>query len=426
MKTIILAFLLFGELLMAATLKHSTINNTQIPFIIEKDTRLPLVTMQLIFQVSGSIEDGKKAGLARLSAKLLGQGTKTLGSTAFAEKLEAKAIHISAHAGIETFVIEVSCMKEYFDEALQRVLELLKDPNLTEETLQKLKIKTLGELEQKEDDFDYVASINLKKLLFANTPLANPSRGTKESIEAITLDDIKNFLATHLVLKRSIVALGGDVDENDQKKINTVLATLPLGKTKELPFYNASDAQEEKTIKKETQQAYIYFGSPYHIHFDNKEAYKAKVATFILGSGGFGSRLMEEIRVKQGLAYSAYARLHLNKSNTYLSGYLQTKLKSQKQALDSVKKIFAEFVKNGVTQEELDQTKQFLLGSEPLRNETMSQRLNRAFMEYYRGFSFGYYKQELKDIKNLSLQELNDFIQKHTEITKLSVSIVTK
>jgi len=421
-----LALLLFGELLMAATLKNYTIKDTSIPFIVEKDSRLPLITMQLIFQVSGSIEDGNKPGLARLSAKLLGQGTKKLGSTAFATSLEAKAIHISAHAGTETFVIELSCMKEYFNEALQRVTELLEDPNLTEETLKNLKIKTLGELQQKEDDFDYVASVHLKKLLFENTPLSNPVRGTKESIQSITLDDIKHFLTQHLVLKRTIVAVGGDLSQEEQQNIATLLEHLPQGTTKELPYFQASDAQKENIVKKETQQAYIYFGAPYYLKFNDTNAYKARVATFILGSGGFGSRLMEEIRVKQGLAYSAYAKLHLNKSNTYLSGYLQTKLDSQKQALKSVKEIFSSFVKDGVTKEELEQTKQFLLGSEPLRNETMSQRLNRAFMEYYKGFAFGYSQKELQKIEQLSVEELNTFIHKHQEILKLSVSIVTK
>ncbi|NPA66432.1 MAG: insulinase family protein, partial [Epsilonproteobacteria bacterium] len=154
--------------------------------------------------------------------------------------------------------------------------------------------------------------------------------------------------------------------------------------------------------------------------------YIARVATFILGTGGFGSRLMEEIRVKKGLAYSAYARLHVNRSNTYLSGYLQTKLDSQEEALKTVKEVLKNFVHNGVTQEELEQTKKFLLGSEPLRNETMSQRLNRAFMEYYKGFEPGYSQKELKKIASLSLQELNQFIHKHNEILKISVSIVTK
>ena len=135
---------------------------------------------------------------------------------------------------------------------------------------------------------------------------------------------------------------------------------------------------------------------------------------------------MEEIRVKRGLAYSAYARIDVSKSSNYLTGYLQTKLESLDEAKATVKEVVAEFVKNGVSEEELEQTKKFILGSEPLRAETMSQRLNRTFMEYYKGFELGHSERELEMIKDLKLKDLNEYIKKHVEILDLSFAIVTK
>jgi len=419
--------LLLGQLLMAATIQTFPYNNKEIPFIIEQDRRLPIVTMQLIFTASGSIEDDKKAGLARLSAKLLNEGTKTHGSAKFAQLLESKAIHLSAYAGTETFVVELSSLKEHFPEALTRLQELLADPNLTEETLKKVKTKIIGSIKAKENDFDYIANLNLKKLLFEDSVLAQPPNGTIESIEEITLKDVKSFLQEHLVLSRAIIAIGGDIDpERFKEDFNHLFSLLPEGYYQDLPYFEASDAQKELIEKKETQQAYIYFGAPFYMRVNDVELYKAKVAGFILGSGGFGSRLMEEIRVKKGLAYSAYAHFHINKSNSYFSGYLQTKLDSSDEALKSVKELIKHFVAEGATQEELEQTKRFLLGSEPLRNETMNQRLHRAFMEYYKGYAPDHYKEELQKIEALDLQTLNAFIRKHTEIQKLSVSIITK
>ena len=190
--------------------------------------------------------------------------------------------------------------------------------------------------------------------------------------------------------------------------------------------YETSDAQKEKIIKRETQQAYLYFGSPYNLSVSDKDNYKARVATYILGTGGFGSRLMEEVRVKKGLAYSAYARVSISNSSSYMSGYLQTKLESLNDAKATVKTVFADFVKDGVTQDELDQTKKFLLGSEPLRVETLSQRLSRTFMEFYRGEELGHSQKELELIKNLKLSDLNDYIKKHKEILSLSYAVVTK
>jgi predicted Zn-dependent peptidase len=134
---------------------------------------------------------------------------------------------------------------------------------------------------------------------------------------------------------------------------------------------------------------------------------------------------MEEIRVKRGLAYSAYARVSISNSNSYFMGYLQTKTESLEEAQRTVKEVISEFVANGVTEGELEQAKKFLLGSEPLRVETLAQRLNRTFMEYYKGEELGHSKVELEKIRTLTLKDLNDFIKSHKEILELSFAIVT-
>jgi len=427
MKKIFFTLLMMGQIIMATTIQYIETEDFKVPVIFEEDRRLPLVNMQFIFQNSGSITDIKKAGLAKFSAKILGEGTKELGSSAFAESLESKAIHISSHAGSETLVIELGCLKEEFGDGLKKLQALLSDPNISENAVKKVKTTTLGSLSSKQNDFDYVASNELKRLLFKDTPLASPSSGTLKSVESIELKDVKNFIEEHLVSSKLIIAIGGVIDiEAAKKEIQKIIASMPKGELKKLAHYEVNEKVQESILKKETEQAYVYFGSPYKIDYDSVDYYKAKVAIFILGTGGFGSRLMEEIRVKQGLAYSAYARLSVSKSSSYLTGYLQTKLDSLEVAQKSVKEVIAEFVKSGVTEDELEQTKKFLLGSEPLRAETMSQRLNRTFMEFYKGQELGHSQKELELIKKLTLKDLNEFIKNHKEILDLSFAIVTK
>ena len=423
----ILTLLLLGQIIMAARIEHIEVNGTSVPVIFESDKRLPLVTMQFIFTNSGSITDITKAGLAKFSAKLMNEGTKKLGSSAFAESLESKAIHISSSTGTETFVMEVGCLKEEFNEGLKQFDTLLKDPNFTNEAVDKVKTMTLGALSSKENDFDYVAGNELKAVLFKGTVLSQASNGTKESVQSIELEDVKKFLKSHITSSNLIVVLGGDIDlELAKTKIGKIIETLPKGKVAKVKHYDVIKIPTESILKKDTQQAYIYFGSPYNMSVDSKDYYKARVATFILGTGGFGSRLMEEIRVKRGLAYSAYARVSVSKSSNYMTGYLQTKLESLDEAKKTVKEVVAEFVKNGVTKDELEQTKKFILGSEPLRVETMSQRLNRTFMDYYKGFKLDHSQHELEMIKNLKLKDLNRYIKEHKEILELSFAIVTK
>ena len=135
---------------------------------------------------------------------------------------------------------------------------------------------------------------------------------------------------------------------------------------------------------------------------------------------------MEIIRVKNGLAYSAYGRFNLSKTNSHFSGHLQTKPENEEKAKALVKQTIAEFIKDGATQKELDGAKNFILGSEPLRAETLSQRLSVSFNEFYLGKPIGFYKDELEQIKNISLEELNAFIKSRVEINDLSFAIVTK
>ena len=145
---------------------------------------------------------------------------------------------------------------------------------------------------------------------------------------------------------------------------------------------------------------------------------------FILGQGGFGSKIMEEIRVKRGLAYSAYAMLDINLSFKRVFGYLQTKNESANEAIKLVKDIFHDFIKNGVKENELNQAKNFLIGSSPLRYESLNKRLNIAYDEYYYGLEQGAFKKSLLDIEKTSLKELNDYIKKHDEIVKLNFASI--
>lgn len=423
----ILIFLCLQGILMGATIKHVNIKGIDVPVVFEQDKNLPILNLQLVFKNSGYMQDGKKSGLASTSAKLLNEGTKKLGSTKFAQKLENSAISLHANAGFETFVIELSSIKDVHEKALKLLKELILDPNYEKDTLEKIKTIKAGSLKRKENDYDYIASKNLKKLIFKGTALENPSSGTIKSISEIELKDVKKFLKKALDLNNLIVVVGGDFEYEDIiSKIKNVIEALEAKNKNELTKISLINKSEIKTELKETQQAYIYFGSPFDVNVKDEDTYMAKVASFILGGSGFGSRLMEEIRVKRGLAYSAYGYVTINKSHSYFTGYLQTKLESANEAKNLVESLVKDFVEKGVTKEELQAAKNFLLGSEPLRTETLSQRLNRTFTNFYRGLELDHSQKELEKIENLKLEDLNDYIKSHKEITNLSFSIVRK
>jgi len=411
---------------MAEMVKEIAIKDTQVPVVFEEGNFIPIVSMQLVFTHAGHLSNTKD-GLADLSAKLFNEGTKKDGSVGFAQKLDNHAVEVTAHVGRESFVFEVSALKSEFPYAVARFKELLKDPNYTSEALEQVKRQKIGWLTQKKSDFDYIAATKLREILFKGTPLAKPYDGTVESVKSISLNDIEAFISTHLGYNNAIAVMGGDISFDEAKQyINEILPLLPKVKKEKPPFFIASDKKETCLIPEDTQQAYIYFGAPFNYSYKEKDQYKAKIAEYILGGAGFGSRLMEEIRVKRGLTYGAYSMLRRTKYASYLSGYLQTKLSTQNEAKVLVQKVVDDFVSQGITAEELEAAKQFLVGSEPLRTETLTQRLNRAYDEFYYGRPLGFSKAQLKKIETVTLEEMNAFIKSHKELSELSFAIVTK
>ncbi|GAA8608248.1 pitrilysin family protein [Helicobacter pylori] len=423
----ILIILLLGVFmgLQASALTHQEINQAKVPVIYEENHLLPMGFIHLAFRGGGSLSDKNQLGLAKLFAQVLNEGTKELGAVGFAQALEQKAISLNVDTSTEDLQITLEFLKEYEDEAIMRLKELLKSPNFTQSALEKVKTRMLAALLQKESDFDYLAKLTLKQELFANTPLANATLGTKESLQKIKLDDLKQQFAKVFELNKLVVVLGGDLKINQTlKRLDNALNFLPQGKAYEEPYFETSHQKSEKILYKDTEQAFVYFGAPFKIKDLKQDLAKSKVMMFVLG-GGFGSRLMEKIRVQEGLAYSVYIRSNFSKVAHFASGYLQTKLSTQAKSVALVKKIVKEFVEKGMTQQELDDAKKFLLGSEPLRNETISSRLNTTYNYFYLDLPLNFNQTLLDQIQKMSLKEINDFIKEHTEINDLTFAIVS-
>ncbi len=411
--------------LQASALTHQEINQAKVPVIYEENHLLPMGFIHLAFRGGGSLGDKDQLGLAKLFAQVLNEGTKELGAVGFAQLLEQKAINLNVDTSTEDLQITLEFLKEYEDEAIIRLKELLKSPNFTQSALEKVRTRMLAQLLQKESDFDYLAKLTLKQELFANTPLANASLGTKESLQKIKLDDLKQQFAKVFELNKLVVVLGGDLKmDQTLKRLDNALNFLPQGKAYNEPYFETSDKKSEKILYKDTEQAFVYFGAPFKIKDLKQDLAKSKVMMFVLG-GGFGSRLMEKIRVQEGLAYSVYIHSNFSKVAHFASGYLQTKLSTQAKSVALVKKIVKEFVEKGMTQQELDDAKKFLLGSEPLRNETLSSRLNTTYNYFYLGLPLDFKKTLLDQIQKMSLKEINDFIKAHTEINDLTFAIVS-
>ncbi|MCV3424944.1 M16 family metallopeptidase [Campylobacter sp. IFREMER_LSEM_CL1085] len=396
-------------------------NETKIDIIYEYENELPVVFFKLIFKNSGKIAEKHNRGCASMLARLLNEGS----NDEFFKSLEYRAIELYAKASFEHFQISIKCLKEHFDFALEKLQELFLNVRFDEKILQRLKTLALGELASLNTDYDYQAKRLLNKNVFKDEIFASGLDGTKESIEKISLKELQDFMSENLVLDNALFVFGGDIKENEVKiKVEKICQILKRNVPNQNKSYKLVDESIEVSEQKSTEQAYIYFCSPFNIQINDEKMYLAKLALFILGQGGFGSRLMEEVRVKRGLAYSAYAMLDVNLNYSRVFGYLQTKNESSNEAKALVKEVFENFVQNGVNEKEFQLAKQFLVGSMPLRYENLAKRLDIMLNEYLHGLKLGNLKEEMQKIKNTNLDELNDFIKAHSEITKVSFASI--
>ncbi|EAJ6151576.1 insulinase family protein [Campylobacter lari] len=396
-------------------------NNTKIDIIYEYENELPVVFFKLIFKNSGKIAEKHNRGCASMLARILNEGS----NDGFFKSLEYRAIELYTKASFEHFQISIKCLKEHFNFALEKLQELFLNVRFEEKILQRLKTLALGELASLNTDYDYQAKRLLNKNVFKDEIFTSGLDGTKESIEKINLKELQDFMNENLVLDNALFVFGGDIKEDEVKvKTEKICQILKRNTPNQNKSYKLIDESIEVSEQKSTEQAYVYFCSPFNMQIDDEKMYLAKLALFILGQGGFGSRLMEEVRVKRGLAYSAYAMLDVNLNYSRVFGYLQTKNESSNEAKALVKEVFENFVQNGVNEKEFQLAKQFLVGSMPLRYESLAKRLDIMLNEYLHGLKLGNLKEEMQKIKNTTLDELNDFIKAHSEITKVSFASI--
>jgi len=399
-------------------LKTFLLYSDKTPIILEQDLSLPIIIMQLVIKDKGTIGD-TLASTTYIYAKMLEEGTKTLGKAKITKELEENAISIKFIPTQEAFTIQIIAFKNKFKKGIKILKNILQDPNFTSKIFKKQKTKTFSTILTKEADFDYQSYYGLLGTIY-NSCAAKPIIGTIQDLESLSLKDLEQKHNSILVKQSAIFAFGGDIDEKMcQKFAQEILDLMKNTPHKKPKALKPKTIQTPKVLKKNTTQSYISFGT----FFQDEQEHLCNVASFVL-AGGFGSRIMEEIRVKNGLAYSVWAKINQGKYIKNFVGGLQTSLETEKKAIELLQETITKFVKNGITKEELQSAKNYYLGSEPIKEETMIKRLRRILRFVYLEKDLNENKKNLERVKKIGLEEINAFVKKHDEINSLNFFIV--
>ena len=378
-------------------------SGAQVLFVEDHD--IPMLDVAVSVAAGSSFDAADKSGVAGLTQKLLDAGAEGLSEDEISRGMADIGAQFGGSfdqdkAGVSLRTLSSAAQR---DRALDIMARVLQQPEFPEAILAREKARLISALKEAETKPESIADKAFQKAVYGAHPYASPVSGEVASVEKITRQDLKGFYRAHYTGGNAVVAIMGDVTRAQAEAIAQHLtaklpaATAPLL----LPKVAMQIAASEQRIAHPASQSHILIGSPGMARTD-PDYFPLYVGNYILGGGGFVSRLMNEVREKRGLAYSVYSYfMPLKQPGAFQIG-LQTKKEQADEALQLVRNTLAEFIAKGVTEKELLAAKQNIVGGFPLRIDS-----NRKILDYLS--MIGFY--------NLPLTYLDDFTAMVEKVT---------
>ncbi|MGB8274886.1 MAG: pitrilysin family protein [Alphaproteobacteria bacterium] len=333
-----------------------------------RDPTIPILSVHFAFRGGAATDPAGKEGLSRMVSALLDEGAGDLDSEAFQRRLNDLAITLRFDTGPDYFTGRLKTLSENRDQAFELLELALNKPRFDAEPIQRIRSQILAILAHDAEDPDYIAAKTWYAAMFPGHPYARPTDGTPESVRAIGDEDLRDFVHRRLARDNLLIGVVGDITPE-------VLAPL-LDKTfGALPAHADGDGVPEVkpsaeggtiVIDRDIPQSVVVFGEE-GVKRDDPDYYIAYVMNYILGGGGFTSRLTEQVREKRGLAYSVYSYLMPMEHTGLIVGGVATENSRLKESLDLIRAEWRRLADGGVTDEELKNAKSYLTGSFPLR-----------------------------------------------------------
>ena len=368
-----------------------TVLPNQLILLASEDHSLPFVTLQVLID-SGSWRDPSgQEGLAYLTAKGLLLGTLKRTVNQVNEELDFIGANLTASSGRDYATLTLKVLKKDLDKGLDLFFESLTQPSFPEEELRREIEKTLAGIQSAEDQPGEVAEKEFNKTLFQNNPYGHPVEGTKESLPRLKRETLVQFYQTYYHPNNAILTVVGDMTADEIQ--SSLLSRLEKWPLKQVPKedFKTTFASEPRTVKinRNITQANIILGHA-GISRGNPDYYTANVMNYILGGGGFASRLTEEIRNRRGLAYSVASFFDPGKYPGSFQVVLQTKNASAREAISLSLQQMELIRKEPVPEKELEGARKYLIGSFPMRFDTQAKLVNFLTQVEFYGLGLDY------------------------------------
>ena len=404
----------------------------------------PLVSVRAMFHAGSIYDPPGKEGLSALTAMMVGaSGT---GARTYAELIEAfypMAADIEVFTDREVVVFASQVHRDTLGDFTTLFEETLLRPGFREDdfTRNRDQLRSFLTTTLRSANDELLGLEMIQQVIFEGHPYGHAPAGTVAGLAAITLDDVRRFYKEHYTRANLILGIGGGYDDGYQARLTKALSALPAGEggRKPLPPPPAVKGRQVTIVDKQADSVGIHFGYPLPITRKDDEFYPLLVANSYLGEHRtFHGRLMQELRGKRGLNYGDYSYLEYwedppgtqtppanhPRRQQYFSVWVRpvvpgTALFAFRAAVSEVERLIA----RGLTQEEFELTRAYLVSYSKLWARSLSDRL--AFHMDSRFYGMPYFIDHVeRQLSGLTLEAVNQAVKKHLQADDFRAVII--
>ncbi|MGH8418247.1 MAG: M16 family metallopeptidase [Pseudomonas sp.] len=383
---------------------------------------LPMFDIRLLF-AAGSSQDGATPGIALITNAMLNEGIKGKNVSAIAEGFEGLGADFGNGSYRDMALASLRSLSapDKREPALKLFSEVVGKPTFPADSLARIKNQLMASFEYQKQNPGKLAGDELFKRLYGDHPYAHPSMGTAESITPITLAQLKAFHAKAYAAGNAVIALVGDLSRADAEAVAAqVSASLPKGPALAKTVAPSEPQSGETHIEFPSKQTHLMLAE---LGIDRADPDYAALSlgNSILGGGGFGSRLMTEVREKRGLTYGVSSGFTpMQAQGPFMIG-LQTRADLSENTLKLVKDITHDFLVNGPTQKELDDAKRELAGSFPLSTASNSAIVGQLGAIGFYNLPLTYLEDFMTQSQSVTVEQIKAAMNKHLDVDKLVI-----
>lgn len=358
-------------LLLPSAAKANTIEEVRSPGGITAwlvhEPAIPIIALKIAFDGGSAYDPQGKEGLANMLSGLLDEGAGELDSLTFQTRLRELAVGLGFEAGRDGFYGSLSTLSRNRDEAFELLRLALNAPRFDAEPLERIRGQLLARLRFDARDPGAIASRTWFAKAFDGHPYASPTRGTPDSIAAITADDLRGYAGKVFARDRLAIGVVGDITAEElAPALDRIFGGLPAeAGVPPVPAATLRAVGAVEVVDFDLPQSRVLFGGA-GVARDDPDWYAAYLLNYILGGGTLTSRLGAEVRERRGLAYSINTYLlPLDHAPLHLGG-VGTQNARVAETLTVVRSEIARMRREGVGEDELQDAKTYINGSFPL------------------------------------------------------------